>query len=194
MAAMIGWMNREDGSNGALARYNPLNTTYGGSDVNTSGSINGVGVKGYASYQDGLKATIDTLQSSYYHDIVGALQAGNGSQALSAGTPSLGTWSGGGYTSLAPEISSATAAANAWVSSGGKAGAPATMDANGGRSILSTPNTFTNTTDYSTAALQTSLEAQLRAENPAQAQAHDMTSAYTMLAKSLRDGITVNNA
>lgn len=67
-------------------------------------------------------------------------------------------------------------------------------DNNGGRSIVSTPNTFTQATDESSAALQATLEAQLRSQNPALAGAHDMTNAYTMLAKSLRDGITVNNS
>lgn len=67
------------------------------------------------------------------------------------------------------------------------------MDANGGRSIISTPNTFTNTFDESSAALTSSLEAQIRAMNPAMAQAHDFSNVYSMMAKSLRDGITINN-
>jgi hypothetical protein len=98
--SIVTWENREGGNWHNTAKYNPLNTTYpmpGSSNMNNLGG--GQGVQAYTSWQQGLEATVDTLKSSSYSDIVGALQAGKGLSGASY--KGLSTWSGGGYSSLA---------------------------------------------------------------------------------------------
>jgi hypothetical protein len=56
---------------GGNAKYNPLNTTYKYSDTT---NYNSVGVKNYASEQDGIVATYKTLSLNYYKPIVKALK------------------------------------------------------------------------------------------------------------------------
>jgi len=54
MRALMAWMQAE----GDAGRFNPLNTTHampGATDFNS------VGVKNYASFEDGVKATAETL-------------------------------------------------------------------------------------------------------------------------------------
>ncbi len=69
---IIEWTIAEDGSNGALNRNNPLNTTQMG--FNETTTINDDGVKGYRTYQDGLSATLQTLSYTYYTEIVAGMQ------------------------------------------------------------------------------------------------------------------------
>lgn len=63
MAAVVAWECAEGGGFGNVAAYNPLNTT---EDMPGAFSINEVGVKAYASYEDGLTATVRTLQFGAY--------------------------------------------------------------------------------------------------------------------------------
>ncbi len=79
VAFIIGWTVAEDGGDGAYLRNNPLNTSQSG--FNETGSINGDGVKGYATYEDGLDATIQTLSYGYYTEIVTGLQTNDPNRA-----------------------------------------------------------------------------------------------------------------
>jgi len=73
---IMSWENAEGGNWGNDARFNPLNTTQG---MAGSKSINSVGVQAYTSWQQGLNATLKTLQNGHYSTILEAL-AGGGSQ------------------------------------------------------------------------------------------------------------------
>ena len=71
VAFLVQWSRAEDASDGAFARHNPLNTTQtSGAVVST---INDDGVRGYASYEDGMAATLQTLSYGYYTEIVAGL-------------------------------------------------------------------------------------------------------------------------
>ena len=69
--ALMGWMVAESGSNpcnGVLgAKNNPLNTTL---IIPGSTLFNSVGVRNYATYEDGVNATVQTLRGSQYAKIV----------------------------------------------------------------------------------------------------------------------------
>jgi murein DD-endopeptidase MepM/ murein hydrolase activator NlpD len=82
IAFIVEWTLAEDGGDGAMSRNNPLNTTQSG--YNETATINGDGVKGYESRQDGLDATIRTLSYGYYVDIVAALQNNDPAAAKTA--------------------------------------------------------------------------------------------------------------
>jgi hypothetical protein len=85
------WIGREGGG----GANNPLNTTY---PLGGATSFNSVGVKNYPSAQDGIQATVDTLNGGGYQDIILLLRSGNG---LCGHTlAGLSTWSGGGYSSV----------------------------------------------------------------------------------------------
>ena len=73
---IMSWENAEGGNWGNDAKFNPLNTTQG---MAGSKSINSVGVQAYTSWQQGLNATLKTLQNGHYSTILEAL-AGGGSQ------------------------------------------------------------------------------------------------------------------
>lgn len=63
VAFIVAWTRAEDGDDaGALARHNPLNTT---EDTGAVLVFNSHGVKGYATREDGLAATVRTLGYSY---------------------------------------------------------------------------------------------------------------------------------
>lgn len=62
-----------------------------------------------------------------------------------------------------------------------------------GRTVVVTPDQTVNAIDPTGAGLNDALMAHIRASNPAMAGMQDMVSAYGMLTKTLRDGITVNN-
>jgi hypothetical protein len=82
---LVEWTIAEDGSGGALVRNNPLNTTMCG--FNMTGAINGdgaCGVQGYATYEDGLAATVATLTQSNFMSITIALQQNDAPGALQA--------------------------------------------------------------------------------------------------------------
>lgn len=78
-----------------VASFNPMNTTY---NMPGATNFNSVGVKNYANEQQGMQATVLTLQGGYPR-IVAALKSGNGlcGQGLGA---EFAKWSGGGYTQV----------------------------------------------------------------------------------------------
>lgn len=86
VALMVAWQEAEDvcthacGYSNAWERHNPLNTTQTG--FSETGTINGDGVKGYATYQDGVSATLQTLSYGYYTEIVAGLQTNDPERAL----------------------------------------------------------------------------------------------------------------
>lgn len=90
---MLAWMNRE----GTAASFNPLATT-----ERIPGSVplpgNSAGVQQYADLATGAQATARTLLNGNYGDVVAALKSGSANP--SAHYAGLGTWSGGGYTTL----------------------------------------------------------------------------------------------
>lgn len=82
---VVSWTLAEDGSDGAMARNNPLNTTICGH--NWTGAINGdgaCGVGGYATYQDGIDAAVDTIDQANFSAIMIALQANDAEGAKHA--------------------------------------------------------------------------------------------------------------
>jgi hypothetical protein len=79
---LVEWTCAEDSGSGALARYNPLNTTQPG--FNETHSINGDGVRGYATYEDGLAATLQTITNGYYDGVVVGLQTNDPALALAS--------------------------------------------------------------------------------------------------------------
>lgn len=85
VAMVVEWTLAEDGSDGAFARNNPLNTTMCG--YNQVGAINGDGACGvghYATYEDGLDATVATLAQANFAGIRQALQSNDPEQARQA--------------------------------------------------------------------------------------------------------------
>lgn len=112
--SLTGWEALEGGNWKNDAAYNPLNTTQkepGSRDTGTQGDI---GV--YNNWNQGLKATEDTLNNGDYGDIEGALKTGKG---LGSGTyAGLGTWSNKGYYNIGPQYGS-TATNGAPIGGGG---------------------------------------------------------------------------
>ena len=73
--AIAAWEQAE----GTKASFNPLATTQA---MPGASSFNSVGVKNYASYADGIQATVQTLTNGRYGNILAALRAGNSSIAV----------------------------------------------------------------------------------------------------------------
>lgn len=93
--SLVNWEKREGGQWHNSAHFNPLNTTQSAPGAT---GMNSVGVKAYTSWEQGIKATVDTLHNGKYNDLVAALKSGKG---LSHGSyKGLSTWSGGGYSSI----------------------------------------------------------------------------------------------
>jgi len=91
------WQRYEGGSTHNAANYNPLNTTRGGPGA--AGAINSVGVDAYRDWRSGLGATVGTLRSGRYGDIVSALMSGD--PRRSAPVAGLSTWLSGSANSPA---------------------------------------------------------------------------------------------
>jgi hypothetical protein len=86
--AMTTWMRFEGGGGGKAtgigknaANYNPLNTTQGAPGAT---SMNSVGVKSYLSREQGIEATVQTLENGRYGGILDALKQGNDASAVLA--------------------------------------------------------------------------------------------------------------
>jgi len=78
---------------GSHARFNPLDTTQ---PWPGSTSYNSVGVRNYATWDDGVAATVATLRNGYYPDVIAVLNAGGPADRLVvawANSP-WGTWQG----------------------------------------------------------------------------------------------------
>lgn len=95
--ALTTWQRMEGGSTNNPDSFNFLNTTQHAPGSHGTGNVDGV--QAYNSFQQGLNATIQTLQNGRYPAIVHAIVTGNWTP-----TPELAkdlkTWSGGGYTSI----------------------------------------------------------------------------------------------
>jgi hypothetical protein len=74
--AVSAWEQAE----GTKASFNPLATTQSGFSGETR--FNSVGVKNYATYQDGIDANVHALTNGRYPNILAALQAGNDATAV----------------------------------------------------------------------------------------------------------------
>jgi hypothetical protein len=74
--AISAWEQAE----GTKASFNPLATTQSGFAGETR--FNSVGVKNYASYQDGIDANAHALMNGRYANILDALRAGNSATAV----------------------------------------------------------------------------------------------------------------
>ena len=70
LAFLTAWQGREGGT----AAFNPLNTTQ---PMPGASAYNSVGVRNFLNAQQGLNATVKTLQNSYYPAILAALRSGN---------------------------------------------------------------------------------------------------------------------
>ena len=68
--ALTAWQQAE----GTAAHFNPLATTQAGFAGETR--FNSVGVKNYASYEDGLNANVKAITNGLYSNILAALRAG----------------------------------------------------------------------------------------------------------------------
>ncbi len=81
VALIVAWTNAEDRSAGAFERNNPLNTTENSAAMMV---INSDSVKGYASYEDGMFATVQTLSYNHpgYAEIVAGIQTNDVDRAL----------------------------------------------------------------------------------------------------------------
>jgi hypothetical protein len=73
--ALGAWAQAE----GTKASFNPLATTQ---SMPGATSFNSVGVRNYASYADGIRATAQTLTNGHYPNILAALRAGNSAVAV----------------------------------------------------------------------------------------------------------------
>lgn len=82
LAALDAWQRAEGGGN--MQRNNPFNTTqsYTGASVTVTGAAKKAGVKTYASLDDGLSATVQTLTNGKYGGILDALAKGSDSYAV----------------------------------------------------------------------------------------------------------------
>ncbi|MGQ0824457.1 MAG: hypothetical protein ACT4OX_05385 [Actinomycetota bacterium] len=76
VSAMTAWQQAE----GTSARFNPLATTQGGFDGATK--FNSVGVKNYASYEDGIAANIRAITNGRYENVLAALRRGDSAMAV----------------------------------------------------------------------------------------------------------------
>ena len=74
--AISAWEQAE----GTKASFNPLATTQGGFAGETR--FNSVGVKNYATYQDGINANAHALMNGRYQNVLDALRAGNSATAV----------------------------------------------------------------------------------------------------------------
>ena len=76
-AFLAAWATQEGGKGGSRALYNPLNTTWKKPGATAFNYNNGNPVKNYSTFEDGVSATVKTLNQSYYTSIRTAMQIGN---------------------------------------------------------------------------------------------------------------------
>lgn len=84
--AIVGWETAEGGNWHNSAKFNPLNTTQipssGPSSTFQSVGVGAAAIRIYTSWQQGLAATVATLQNGKYKGILAALAAGTSSEAV----------------------------------------------------------------------------------------------------------------
>jgi len=102
LSALNAWAHTESGT----ATNNPFNTTMtmqnmaGATPYNTIQTKNGpIHVWNYTSPQQGINATINTLNNGYYGDIIGALRAGTNPMAV-ARAVDASPWGTSGMTDV----------------------------------------------------------------------------------------------
>jgi hypothetical protein len=88
--AVTAWEQAE----GTKASFNPLATTQSGFSGETR--FNSVGVKNYATYQDGIDANVHALTNGRYANILAALQAGHNATAVAQAIKDSPWGTGGG--------------------------------------------------------------------------------------------------
>jgi hypothetical protein len=132
--ALVSWMAAEGGHWANTARFNPLNTTQ--AMPGDAGSMNSVGVRVFTSWQQGLAATVKTLENGNYGHILSALKQGsNPGAVLNAVVASPWSTYGNGITLVGSARAYGTGAGHAAGPSysggatsggggGGKAGTP----------------------------------------------------------------------
>jgi hypothetical protein len=76
LRAIQAWQQAE----GTAARFNPLATTQPGFAGSTN--FNSVGVKNFASYQDGIDANAKVINNGLYANILAALRAGDSAERV----------------------------------------------------------------------------------------------------------------
>jgi hypothetical protein len=74
--AVTAWEQAE----GTRAKFNPLATTQGGFEGTSN--LNSVGVKNYASYQDGIAANVKAITNGRYENVLAALRQGTSATAV----------------------------------------------------------------------------------------------------------------
>jgi len=88
--AITAWEQAE----GTKASFNPLATTQSGFAGETK--FNSVGVKNYATYQNGIDANVHALTNGRYTNILAALQAGNNADGVAQAIANSPWGTGGG--------------------------------------------------------------------------------------------------
>lgn len=88
--AVVAWEQAE----GTKASFNPLATTQSGFAGETK--FNSVGVKNYATYQNGIDANVHALTNGRYANVLAALQAGNSATAVAQAIQNSPWGTGGG--------------------------------------------------------------------------------------------------
>jgi hypothetical protein len=76
MRLMVAWQKAE----GTKARFNPLATTQGGFAGSTQ--FNSVGVKNFATYQDGIDANVKVITNGLYENVLAALRRGTSAEEV----------------------------------------------------------------------------------------------------------------
>ena len=79
VTAVTAWEAAEGGHWHNIDRYNPLNTSQ---PMPGATSTNGAGIKAYTSWDQGLTATVKTLQNGLYGGILDALKRGDSADAV----------------------------------------------------------------------------------------------------------------
>lgn len=80
VAFVVEWTIAEDGSNGAIERNNPLNTTQNGNAE--TAIINDSGVRVYETFEDGLNASVETIAYGDYNELLAGLQTNDPQRAF----------------------------------------------------------------------------------------------------------------
>lgn len=113
----IRFINAWQQAEGTRASFNPLATTMRWNGATT---FNSVGVRNYASYEDGIKATAATLRLGYYTTLVSAMRSGKSAVSIASNIDALKTWGTG------------RGVLNVLTGGGGGAGTSAALDGSGG--------------------------------------------------------------
>lgn len=98
-ATMTQWIAQEQPWSQAEQSWNPLNTMESGFG---STSTFGIGISIYPTAEDGLQATLAAIHNGDYPAIITALKNSQSMASYGPWSSDLSTWSGGGYSTIAP--------------------------------------------------------------------------------------------